>query len=132
MKYLGIDFGTRRVGLAMGDTETRVAMPLEILLMDEKFWERLTKLVRDEKVDEIVVGMPRSLRDAGVHGQTATLVADFIDELKMRVPLPVHEEDERFSTALANRLLKGSKKDRDSVAAAAILQSYLDRNAPKR
>lgn len=129
MKYLGIDFGTRRVGLAVGDTETRVAMPLETLSADEKFWERLTKLVQDEKVDEIVVGMPRSLRDAGVHGEIATLVADFIDELKTRVPLPVHEEDERLSTALADRLLKGSKRDRDAVAAAAILQTYLDRTA---
>lgn len=130
MKYLGIDFGLRRVGLALGDTETRVAVPIETVLMDEKIWDRLGKLVREESIQELVVGMPRSLRDAGVHGEIATLTHDFIDECKSRFAMPVHEEDERFSTALANRLLKThSKKDRDSVAAAAILQSYLDRNA---
>lgn len=130
MKYLGIDFGLRRVGLALGDADTRVAVPIETVLMDEKIWDRLGKLVREEAIQEMVVGMPRSLRDAGVHGEIATLAKDFIDECKSRFSLAVHEEDERFSTALANRLLKThTKKDRDSVAAAAILQSYLDRTA---
>lgn len=130
MKYLGIDFGLRRVGLALGDTETRVAMPIETVLLDSEIWDRLAKLVREENIEEIVVGMPRSLRDAGVHGEVATLAHDFIDECKTRLAIPVHEEDERFSTALADRLLKThTKKDRDSVAAAAILQSYLDRTA---
>jgi putative holliday junction resolvase len=127
MKLLGIDFGTKRVGLAVGETESRVAVPFLTLEIEQDFWGPLTKLVQEEAIDELVVGMPRSLKDAGTRGKTAQLVQVFIEELKTHIPLPVHEEDERLSSALADRYVKESGGDRDAVAAATILQTYLDR-----
>lgn len=127
MKLLGIDYGTRRVGLAVGDTESRLAVPFEVFNVGSNFWEQLTALVKKETIDEMVVGMPLSLRDGGEGGEMVAAARSFIADLRVRIPLPIHEVDERFSTDMAGRLLDIRKKDLDAVAAAVILQSYLDR-----
>lgn len=125
MKLLGIDFGTKRVGLAIGDTDSKVAVPLEVLLFDERFWDELVRLIQKEEIEGIVVGLPQTLR--GEEGKIAEAVREFMGELKTRVSVPVYEEDERMSSKMADRFPEAAKKDRDAVAAAIILQSHLDR-----
>lgn len=127
MRLLGIDFGTKRIGLAVGDTEIRIATPLRTLANDTTLWQSLIEIVRGEEIREIVVGMPHSFKEKREAGEAERAVQQFIDELRARVPLPIKTEDERFSTHLAHRLLGSIKKDRDAVAAAVILQSYFDR-----
>lgn len=126
MKFLGIDFGTRRVGLAVGDTETKLAVSLKTLFFDSRFWDELEKVAREEEIDEFVLGMPRSMKDAGEAGELARKVKEFKKELAARLSLPIHEEDERLSSAAADRFIKETGGDRDAVAASIILQSYLD------
>ncbi len=128
MKYLGIDYGTKRVGIAVGDSESKIAMPLTTLVSNETFWDALARLLKDEEIDEVVIGMPVTLRKGTREGETVRGVEWFMNELAQRFSLPTHEEDERFSTDMAGRFTGGAKKDRDAIAAAIILQSYLDKN----
>lgn len=128
MKLLGIDYGAKRVGLALADMETKLAVPLRTMVYDDTFWSSFADLVREEPIERIVVGMPKSLRGGAARGTSEGEVEKFIEELKQRFPAAtLATEDERFSTRLAHRLLGGLKKDQDAVAAAVILQSYLDR-----
>ncbi len=148
MRLIGIDYGTKRVGVALGDTETKIATPLKTIIMDGAFWETLLGIVREEAIERVVVGLPTSLGKVRGVGETEARVRRFVEELKRRLsiltfstPTPLYKgvgvekegavtvttEDERFSTHLAQRLLGGIKKDQDAVAAAVILQSYLDR-----
>ncbi|MBI4133271.1 Holliday junction resolvase RuvX, partial [Candidatus Uhrbacteria bacterium] len=110
MKVLGIDYGMRRVGVAIGETETKIASPVRTLLHDTTLWQSLLDIVRDEHIECIVVGMPRSLRAPAGRSVSEERVNDFIKKLKKHLALPVKTEDERFSTRLAQRLLGGIKK----------------------
>lgn len=129
MKLLGIDYGTKRIGLAVGDTDSKIASPIKTLSFDESFWSNLKSIVREERIEKIIVGMPKSLgvkRNEETKMESEKGVERFIEKLK-NLKISIETEDERFSTHLANRLLGNIKKDRDAVAAAVILQSYLDR-----
>ncbi|MBI4280749.1 Holliday junction resolvase RuvX, partial [Candidatus Uhrbacteria bacterium] len=118
MKLLGIDYGTKRIGLAVGDTESRLASPLFTLQNDKNFWDAFLKLIEDEKIDQTVIGLPLSLRQKnGKEGETEQEVRQFIIELQKRASLPAATEDERFSSDLADRLVGLKGKDRDAVAA---------------
>ncbi len=129
MMFLGIDWGERKVGVAIGSDEVKVASPFIILQFgdSEKVIDSLVKIVNEENIEAFVVGQPKSL--AGNDSQNKKYT-DFIDELK-GLGLPVHFEDERFSTSMFNSVKKQYSDTRggddDSVAAAVILQSYLDR-----
>lgn len=120
MRYLGIDYGMRFVGLALGDDETRSASPYTTSdQTDEDFFAILKRVVEREDVDAIVVGMPE--REQG------TLTQHFIDRLRNAVVLPVYSWTERFTSQEARRHIKaGSTADEHSIAAMLILQSYLD------
>lgn len=124
MKYIGIDFGTRRVGIAVSDKEGTLAFPRAVFENDDKFFERLREMIKEEGVEKIVVGMPKAL--SGKETAMTTRVKNFIEELTLKQKeLIVVQEDEVFSTKTAK---ENAREDmRDASAAALILQQYLDR-----
>lgn len=128
MNYLGVDWGKRKIGLALGNKETKMALPFAIIDTQEKdYWSKIKKIIQEEQPTAIVVGAPISLKG----GEMKNIVwQEFIDKLNV-FKLPVILEDERLSSkyaeSIAHQLGKKKRADDDDVAAAAILQSYLDR-----
>ncbi len=137
-RMLGLDVGTRRTGVALSDPTGTLASPLTTLPRrddDAQDLDTITALAREHEVEAIVVGLPVSL-DGKLHGQGREIAA-FIDRLRCVSPVPVAEWNEQFTTAEAERLLRQSgrkpSRDRervDAVAAAVILQDYLDAHRP--
>ncbi|HWH70565.1 MAG TPA: Holliday junction resolvase RuvX [Candidatus Sulfotelmatobacter sp.] len=133
MRILGIDHGTRRIGIAVSDELKMIAQPLEYIPA-EPFPDALTRLqelVRDKEVELILVGMPRNMN--GTYGPAAVKVQEFIAALKEAVTVPIKTWDERLTSAQANRFLiegnvrRDKRKEKvDKMAAAILLQSYLD------
>jgi putative Holliday junction resolvase len=134
MRVLGLDIGERRIGVALSDSLRIIAGALTVVerVTDDAALKQIIDLARENEVERIVVGMPRSLD--GSLGKQAQAVQYFVDLLKRRTDIPVVTWDERLSTVAAERTLLevGMKRDkrkkrRDSLAAAIILQGYLDR-----
>ena len=130
---IGIDIGHVRCGLALSDTEGKVATPLETVegAPPEYLLERLKTLIPEWNVAGIVAGIPRHL-DGGSSNSTR-MARDVIAVLRENLEIPVKTWDERFSTAATERLLlqQGKRRSkrkavRDAGAAAWILQGYLD------
>lgn len=127
MKILGIDHGLKRVGLAMGDTETKIATPFGLIIVEnqEQLLNEIKKIVTSEAVDVVVVGEP-----LGLMGQDTTqskIINEFVDQLKEQ-KLVVVLSDERYSSLRADEAIEsGSKKSRDELAALYMLQDYLDK-----
>jgi putative Holliday junction resolvase len=133
MRFMGLDVGDKRIGIALSDEQGQIAMPKETLHCEgrDKDTSRLAEMVARESVGEILVGMPISLD--GTHGPQAQKVTKFVKALSERVEIPVVPWDERLSTVSAERvLIEGNvsrarrRKVIDKVAATFILQSYLD------
>jgi putative holliday junction resolvase len=133
-RVLGLDVGSKRIGIAVSDPLGITAQGLETLQRQNKRldFEKLAQVVRDYGVGEIVVGFP--LRMSGVEGIQAEKMHRFADELRERVGLPVHLWDERLTSAEANRLLRETdmsilrrRQVVDQMAAVLILQSWMER-----
>lgn len=132
MRIMGLDVGQRRIGVALSDELGLTAQPFKVIeRRGEEAFRELAKIAEEGEVGEIVVGLPK--RTDGTLGVEASRVMAFAEELKCRLGLPVRFWDERFSTAQAERVLLAAdqsrrkrKKVRDKVAAALILQGYLD------
>lgn len=122
IKYLGIDWGEKRIGLALGDSETGMATPFGVVAgVDD-----IIMTVRKEEVDVIVVGLPVKMSGKV---ETTDNFNKFLKEIKDNVKIPVLTVDERLTSKAADAL-PGSKKTkapRDAVAAMLILQTYLDK-----
>jgi len=128
MNYLGIDYGEKRVGLATGSDEIKLASPFFILENKSRDFllEEIKKICAKENIEKIVVGMPLTM--ASERGPQAEEVARFVDFLKNNLFVGVETEDERFTSAIVDKLMAESGvKDRDAVAAMIILQSFFDR-----
>jgi len=127
---LALDFGLKRIGTAVGDTELRIVVPGKILSNDSRLMERITDLVRSRGIGRIVVGMP--LTPSGKEGERAKRVKAFVEDLKRALPdVPVETWDERYTTQEAERRLADlpparRKKLLDSVSAQIILEEYLN------
>ena len=122
-KILGMDYGTKNVGLAISDTIQSQAFVYDTLKMSKKFWDNLNKIIQDEKIDKIVVGLPLSMK--GEFTQKTEEVVYFIEVLEDHTKVPVETEDERLSTVEGQKFSGGH--GRDESAARVILQSYLGR-----
>jgi putative Holliday junction resolvase len=148
VRILGLDVGERRIGVAAADTEMRVALPVGAVERSDPEADAaaIARLMEEQKAEALVLGLPISLN--GSLGPQAQSVRAFGDQLAARLRLPVEYWDERLSTVEAQRRLappagrgrqkrggrstKGRQAPRgrlDAVAAAIILQSYLDRLA---
>ena len=130
---MALDHGTRRIGVAVSDEMKIIASPLEYIPAEpmDKVVERLQQLIREKDVELILVGMPRNMD--GTYGPAAEKVKEFIAALQPHITTPVKTWDERLTSAQANRvLLEGNvrrdqrKQNVDKMAAAILLQSYLD------
>ena len=133
MRILALDHGTRRIGVAVSDEMKMIASPLEYIPAEplDKVIERLQQLIREKEVELILIGMPRNMD--GTFGPAAEKVRDFIASLTPAITTPVKTWDERLTSVMANRaLLEGNvrrnerKEKVDKMAAAILLQSYLD------
>jgi putative Holliday junction resolvase len=136
VRILAIDPGARRLGLAISDPSETIASPLGVI--ERSAWkadlQRLRKIVEDSAVGEIVVGRPLTMR--GEVGAEAREAERFAAKLRAALSVPVVEVDERFSTVAAERAMRDAgsraaqrRARRDAVAAALILQPYLDRRS---
>jgi len=131
---IGIDVGSVRVGVAASDATGTLASPVQVLQRDRRGSDlaAIAALATEREAIEIVVGMPRSLRDR--QGAAATSARDYATEIARRVaPVPVRLVDERLSTVQAQRALhdvghtvRSSRKVIDAAAAVVILQAALD------
>ena len=135
MRILGVDYGEKRIGIAVSDPQKSVAHGIEVVERGGKpksDFRKIAEIIkRYDGVEEIVVGLPKTLK--GEIGTAAKEVLAFIDRLNEAVGVPVKTWDERFSTVAAERPLKEGniarskrKKLIDSSAAAFMLQGYLD------
>ncbi|HRY63200.1 MAG TPA: Holliday junction resolvase RuvX, partial [Patescibacteria group bacterium] len=122
-RILGIDFGTKNVGLAISDVEQKQAFVYDTLKISNKFWTELQDVCEKEKIDKIVVGLPLSMK--GEYTPKTEEVVVFTHELEERTKLLVETQDERLSSVEADKT--GSGHGRDEEAARIILQQYLDR-----
>lgn len=131
-RSLGVDFGTTRVGLAISDPLGLTARPLSVVPRSEVL-EEVENLVKEQDIGTIVVGLPTGL--SGGEGVSATEARKLAEEIRTVTGVDVVMVDERFTSRLAEvALLESGMKRRkrretvDKVAAAIILQDYLDRN----
>lgn len=121
-RYIGLDYGEKRIGVALGDSESKIAIPFDVVANVDD----VVKIIQSEEIGEIVVGLPLTMKsESGAMVQT---VSGFVAELIARTSLPVIEIDERLSSQAADKLLGAKDKSRrDAVAAMVILQTYLDK-----
>lgn len=132
-RILGIDYGTKRVGIAISDAMAMIATPVSVesvSSMDEAI-AVVTRIARERGVAKVVVGLPINMD--GTLGPMALEAREFSHRLRDRCGLPVESTDERLSTSLVERMLvsadvsRGRRKEvRDKLAAQVILQGYLD------
>ena len=132
-RILGLDYGERRIGLALSDPMGIIARPMTII--DRKktadYISQIEKIVAEKKITTIVVGLPLTLK--GHYSKQTEIVLAFIDQLKSDLQIPVVAVDERLSSVAAEKALQaqdvktGHNKGRvDETAAAIFLQEYLD------
>ncbi len=135
MRYLGLDLGSRTLGVAISDKTGLIASSYKVIRHNEEYQrliEEIKNIVAEEAVDEIVLGFPKNMNNT--IGPKGELSIEFKDKLEKALNIKVHLQDERLTTVEAHRLLisnnttrKKRKKVVDSMAATIILQSYLDR-----
>ncbi len=135
MRYLGLDLGSRTLGVAISDKTGLIASSLKVIRHVEEYdrlIEDVKNLVSELEVDAIVLGFPKNMNNT--IGPKGELSLEFKKKLEKTIDIPVYLQDERLSTKSAlDTLIKGdvSRKNRkkvvDSLAATIILQSYLDR-----
>lgn len=134
MIVLGIDFGTKRIGIASGDSELAMAFPLRSVENGARAAGDVADIAAKEGAGRIVVGIPRRMTgdEHATVGDIEEKALAFVEELRVATSIPIDTEDERLTSAYADSIRAaqgGSKKgfDRDAVAAAAILETYLQR-----
>ena len=125
MKILGIDYGEKRIGIAVSDETGSLARELDILSPKE-FFKNIRQIIKDNEVGEIVVGWPLNM--SGEETQKTKEVRDFKEELGVVTNVPVHTMDERLSSQMAQNL-PGGNRNVDSLAAQIMLQNYLNKKA---
>lgn len=128
MKYLGIDYGEKRVGIAVSDEDGIMAFPLDVLSNDKRLVTRIREICKREKAEAIVIGESKDL--AGNDNAIMPGARSLVSALKKEVGLPVSWESELFTSAEAERI-QGKHGMLDASAAAIILKSYLDKKVSK-
>src|SRR3989338_3271140 len=124
MKYLGIDFGTKRVGLAVSDDAGAIAFPRATLPNDAQLFSQLVELVKNEKIGSIVVGDTRS--HGGKDNPVTAEAEGFVVALQTAVAVPIERVWEMWSSIEASRYAPEGKGHDDASAAAIILQRFLE------
>ncbi len=133
MKYLGIDYGRKRIGLAISDFTAMISMPLDVIRVRSKkeTIDAIREVCEEKDVGHIVLGLPLNMD--GTRGEMTEEASSFAEDLRSALNVEVLEWDERLSSAFAEKALLENdmsrsyrKTVRDKIAAQSILQSYLD------
>lgn len=139
MRIMGLDFGSKTVGVAVSDSLLLTAQGVEIIRRKEenklrRTLARIEELIVEYEVGEIVLGLPRNMN--ATEGERADLTREFKEKLERRTGLPVELWDERLTTVAADHIMmeagvrrENRKEYVDKIAAMLILQGYLDRRA---
>lgn len=142
MRIMGLDFGSRTVGVAISDALLVTAQGIEIIRRKEEnklrqTLARIEELIVEYEVEEIVLGMPKNMN--ATEGERVALTMQFKEKLERRTGLPVHMWDERLTTVAADKTMmeagirREKRKDYvDMIAAVLILQGYLDLRAQEK
>ena len=137
MRYLGLDLGSKTLGVALSDTTNTIASSLKTIFFKEDDYnsliEPIRELVNEYNISKIVLGLPKNMNNT--LGPRAELSYSFKKLLEDNLNIEVILEDERLTTVISNNIMikadmsrKKRKKKVDSIAASLILQSYLDRS----
>lgn len=135
-RILGVDYGKRRIGVAVSDPMATIACGLPTIVYQNlpDALSQLGKIINDYEIHAVVVGLPLTLK--GEAGDAVQSTRAFIHSLKSRIDLPVHTLDERFTSVMAQRSLREmgkspsrNKSKVDELSAMLLLQSYLDKNS---
>jgi len=136
MRYLAIDYGAKRSGLAVCDRNETIASPLTVIQGQKQLLKKIADIVSAENIDAIVLGLPLNMDDS--EGPQARIVLRFAAKLKEHLDIPVHLQDERLTSfgaqeklACAELTREKRKKRLDAVAAAQILEAFLEQKAAK-
>lgn len=136
MRIMGLDFGSKTVGVAISDPLLITAQGIEIIRRKEEnklrqTLARIEELIEEYHVEEIVLGLPKNMNDTS--GPRVTITLEFKDKLERRTGLPVHTWDERLTTVAADKTMMeaGIRRENrreyvDKIAAVLILQGFLD------
>jgi putative Holliday junction resolvase len=133
MRYLAIDHGVKRTGLAICDRSETIVSPLFVFDQhnDQLLIKKIIEIIRAENVDAVVIGMPYNMDNS--QGKQAAIVTKFAELLKKQIELPIYFQDERLSSYAADEKLapaeftiKKRKKRLDAIAAAQILETFLE------
>ncbi|PIR39941.1 MAG: Holliday junction resolvase RuvX [Candidatus Zambryskibacteria bacterium CG10_big_fil_rev_8_21_14_0_10_34_34] len=142
MKYLGIDFGSKRIGLAISDENGRLAFPYSVVSNDKNILTEIEKIIKNEKVDEVVMGESKDFK--GEPNKIMTAIKKFKGEFEAKTKLKVWLEPEFMTSVQADRSIISRRSDTkshqrsikrqesknemlDASAATIILQSFLDK-----
>lgn len=132
-RILGVDFGEKRIGLAVSDSQQSRAQPLKTLLRRslEIDWKEIEKILQEYEIDQIVVGIPYNMD--GTSGAAAQKVLKWVGTIQKNTAIPIVTWDERLTTEEAQAILiqtelprKQRKEKLDPMSAAVILQDYLN------
>ncbi|MHC4324832.1 MAG: Holliday junction resolvase RuvX [Planctomycetota bacterium] len=131
MRYLAIDYGTKRTGLAICDAAESICSPLTVIHGQKELLNKIADIVETENAGAVIVGLPLNM--TGSDSSQTKLVRKFAEQLKNRLSVPVHLQDERLSSFGAEEKLAPAdfttgkiKKRIDAVAAAEILEAFLE------
>lgn len=135
MKYLGLDLGTRTLGIAISDSTHLVATPVTIIRFNDSDYdstiEPLKKIIDENDIGKLILGLPKNMNNT--IGERATQTLEYKDILEKQFNIPVIMQDERLSTVSAHNYMleadmsrKKRKEKVDGLAASIILQTYLD------
>lgn len=140
MRIIGLDLGEKRIGVAAADDRTRVAIPVTTVTLPAKGGgevEAVVEIVKDQRADQVVIGLPLSL--SGAIGPQGQHVLEVVEALRARLSIPVHTWDERLTTVQAVRAgvsrprrgksARTAMSGRDAAAAAIMLQAFVDTGA---
>lgn len=132
MRYLSVDFGAKRIGLAICDASEKIVSPLETVNRkdDAQSVRRIVTVIADEGIEVVVVGLPVNMD--GSEGPQARRTREFADLLARRISIPLHFQNEQLSSFAADDRLAirdltkaGNRRRQDAVAAAVILEDFL-------
>jgi putative Holliday junction resolvase len=136
MRYLAIDYGTKRTGLAVCDPSETIVSPLTVIEGRKNLVEKILEIIASENIEAIVFGLPLNMD--GTTGPQAKKTEQFAEELKKQTSVPVYFQDERLSSFVAEEKLapaeftrKKKAKRLDAIAAAQILEAFLEQKRAK-
>ena len=130
-RIMAIDYGEKRIGIALSDLTRTISRPYQVLANDVDFWDNLKQIVKEQKVEEVAIGLPQNF--AGEDTKKTLEVRAFAEKFSKRFEIKWEFCDENFTSEDGNAALKqmgfslkDSKKVIDKVAAALILRNYLE------